>query len=172
MKLVGKVKEAHGLKGEFYILVFSGEVSWLPRLKSCGIKLKSQSEPQSFAVEKVKPFKDGFILKTVEVKDRTQAETFKGAEFHIDEVLLVSKKGETIYLSEILNFKVKDKDQTDIGQIVAFSTNGAQDLLVVKKADGKDIEIPFVEAFIKKIDWKHNTLVMDLPEGLTDLDKI
>jgi 16S rRNA processing protein RimM len=172
MKLVGKVKEAHGLKGEFYILVFSGDVSWLPRLKSCGIKLKSQAEPQSFAVEKVKPFKDGFILKTAEVKDRTAAEPFKGAEFHIDEELFVSKKGETIYLSEILNFKVKDKDQTDIGQIVAFSSNGVQDLLVVKKANGKDIEIPFVEAFIKKIDWKHNTLVMDLPEGLTDLEKI
>lgn len=172
MKLVGKIKDAHGLKGELAVTVFSGDISWLKKLKTCGVKTKAQAAPQTMKVERVKPFKLGFILKAAEVNDRTQAETFKGAEFWIDDDLLVSQKGETIYLGEILNFKVKDKDQTDLGKVINFTSNGAQDLLVVEKADGKTFEIPFVEAFIKKIDWKSQTLVMDLPEGIADIENL
>ncbi|WP_374073319.1 hypothetical protein [Bdellovibrio bacteriovorus] len=28
MKLVGKIREAHGLKGDLYVLIFSGDISW------------------------------------------------------------------------------------------------------------------------------------------------
>ena len=89
----------------------------------------------------------------------------------MDEDLLISKPGETIYLSEIKNFKLKDPDQKVLGEIVGFSSNGAQDLLVVESG-GRKAEVPFVDAFIKKIDFKQQVVVMDLPEGLLDLENI
>ncbi|HWU42273.1 MAG TPA: ribosome maturation factor RimM, partial [Bdellovibrio sp.] len=107
--------------------------------------------------------------KAAEVKDRTAAETLEHLEFHVNEDLFVSKPGETIYLSEIKNFKVKNPEQKTLGEIIDFSSNGVQDLLVVDVA-GKKVEIPFVDAFIKKIDFKHQTIVMDIPEGLLDLE--
>ena len=36
MKLVGKVREAHGLKGDLYVLIFSGDISWAKKMKSFG----------------------------------------------------------------------------------------------------------------------------------------
>ncbi len=169
MKLVGKVREAHGLKGDLYVLIFSGEISWAKRMKSFGLKAKDSDEVKTFTVERTKPFKKGIIVKAVEIADRTAAEGVEHLEFFIDEELLVSKPGETIYLSEIKNFKLKNPEQTVLGEIVGFSSNGAQDLLVVE-AEGKKIEVPFVDAFIKKIDFKHQAVVMDLPEGLFDLE--
>lgn len=169
MKLVGKVKEAHGLKGDLHILIFSGDISWLKQLKTFTLKSKT-AEATDLEVSSVKPFKTGFILKTPAIKDRTEAERWKAAEFYIAADLLVSKEGETIFLSEILNFKLKDSEQNVLGQVVAFSNNGAHDLLVIKTPSNKQVEVPFVEAFIKKIDWKHQTLVMDLPEGLFDIE--
>ncbi len=168
MKLVGKVKEAHGLKGDLYIMVFSGDISWLKKLKSFSLKSKVSGEIEA-EVSSVKPFKLGFLLKSPQIADRTAAEAWKAAEFYIPDELLVSEKGETIYLSEILNFKIKNPEQETLGVIVGFGSNGAQDLLVVE-ANGKKIEIPFVEAFIKKFDWKHQVLVMELPEGLLDIE--
>ncbi len=169
MKLVGKVKEAHGLKGDLYVMVFSGDISWLKQLKSFSLQSKTESAPD-LEVTSVKPFKLGFLLKTPFINDRTQADKWKAAEFSIPEELLVSKAGETIYLSEIIDFKLKNPEQNVLGVVKAFSFNGAHDILVIK-TEGKDVEIPFVEAFIKKIDWKNKVLVMDLPEGLFDLEK-
>lgn len=173
MNLVGKVKEAHGLRGELYILIFSGDISWLKKLQDFELRSKGgeAGTGKVYPVEKVKPFKKGFILKTPEVGDRTQAETLVGQDFLIPAELLISKPGETIYLKEILDFMVKTLAQEDVGPIKGFSSNGAQDLLVVETSKGP-VEIPFVEAFIKKIDFKHKTVVMDLPEGLLDLESL
>lgn len=169
MKLVGKVREAHGLKGDLYVVVFSGDISWVKKMKSFGLKAKDSDEIQTLTVEKTRPFKKGIIVKATEINDRTDAEGFEHMEFFIEESLLVSKPGETIYLSEIKNFKLKDLEQTVLGEIVDFSSNGVQDLLVVE-AQGKKVEVPFVDAFIKKIDFKHQAVVMDLPEGLFDIE--
>ncbi|MDG0816516.1 ribosome maturation factor RimM [Bdellovibrio svalbardensis] len=169
MKMIGKVREAHGLKGDLYVLIFSGDISWAKRLKKFSLQLKGSDESQEFTVERVKPFKKGIIVKAAEVADRTAAEALEHFEFSIEEDLLTSKPGETIYLSEIKNFKLKDPEQNILGEIVDFSSNGAQDLLVVD-IKGKKVEVPFVDAFIKKIDFKHQSVVMDLPEGLLDIE--
>lgn len=169
MKLVGKVREAHGLKGDLYVVIFSGDITWAKRMKKFSLQGKGDAELQEFSVERVKPFKKGIIVKAAEITDRTAAEGVEHFEFFIEDDLLVSKPGETIYLSEIKNFKVKNPEQTVLGEIVDFSSNGVQDLLVVD-VNGKKVEIPFVDAFIKKIDFKHQAVVMDLPEGLLDLE--
>ncbi|MBX2986557.1 MAG: 16S rRNA processing protein RimM [Bdellovibrionaceae bacterium] len=180
MKLVGKVKEAHGLRGELHVLIFSGDVSWLPRLKEFGLgALPPRGEdPAADAVQKIlkcqkaKPFKNGLIVKAEELTDRNAAEAVEKWGFYIADELLVSEEGEGIYLEEIRGFTVKDATQTTLGRIVDFSSNGVQDLLVLEKAGGGEAEIPFVDAFLKKIDFKSKTVVMDLPEGLLDLGKL
>lgn len=171
MKLVGKVKDAHGLRGELYILVFSGEVAWAKKLKNFELRNAKTGETVAYSVEKLKPFKQGLIIKPETLADRNGAEAVKGFEFYIPAEIFVSKPGETIYLNEILGFMVKNAAQENIGVVKSISTNGAQDLLVVEAAKGT-VEIPFVEAFIKKIDFKHKTIVMDLPEGLLDLESL
>ncbi|MGZ3743628.1 MAG: ribosome maturation factor RimM [Pseudobdellovibrionaceae bacterium] len=171
IKLVGKVKDAHGLRGELYILIFSGDVSWIKKLKTFDLRSPKTGEVVSYSVEKLKPFKQGFIVKSPIMADRNSAEAVKGFDFLIPADIFVSKPGETIFLNEIMGFVVKTADQDNIGLIKGFSSNGAQDLLIVESAQGT-VEIPFVEAFIKKIDFKHHTLVMDLPEGLLDLESL
>ena len=172
MKLVGKVREAHGLKGDLYVLVFSGDISWAKKMKSFTLKKKNEEEAYEFEVERIKPFKKGIIVKGKGIADRTAAEGLEHSEFFIAEDLLVSAPGERIFLNEIQNFKLKDAEQVLLGEIVSFSSNGVQDLLVVKTTDDKKVEVPFVDEFIKKIDFKHQTVVMDLPEGLFDLENI
>ena len=169
MKLVGKVREAHGLKGDLYVLIFSGDISWAKKMKSFGLKAKDSDDIKTFDVERTKPFKKGIIVKAKEIADRTAAEGVEHMEFFVEDDLFVSKPGEGIYLNEIKNFKLKDPEQKVLGEIVGFSSNGVQDLLVVE-ANGKNVEVPFVDAFIKKIDFKHQAVVMDLPEGLFDIE--
>ncbi len=167
---VGKVKEPHGLKGDLWIFIFSKDVSWSTELKEFGLGPDEENIiPQVFQVEKVKPFKQGLMLKPAGVVDRTAADKLKGLIFFVPEHLFESGEGEVIYLSEILNFEVWDQTSTCRGRVTAFSSNQAQDLLVVTKPDGGVAEIPFVEDFIVEIDHQEKKIKMQLPEGLWDL---
>lgn len=164
---VGKIKDAFHLKGEMYVLVFSGDHSWSEDLKNC------QIGSQVFKITKARAHKDGIVIAVEGVKDRTQAEALKGKMFLIPEESLVSEEGETIYLSEILNFNLQDTNSSNSGKIISFSSNGFQDLLVVENSDGSGkCEIPFVDELIVEINFDEKFIQMELPEGIWNLKSL
>jgi 16S rRNA processing protein RimM len=173
---VGKVKDAHGIRGELFIVLFAGETAWLKQLvKTEELRLVLESAgpdasaPRILILKSARPHKNGLIVKTDSLKDRNEAEALKGWLLEIPSSFMVSKPGEAMYLREILGFQVSTESQGLIGPIVKFSSNVAQDLLVVQTAKG-EFEIPFVDAFVKKLDHKNKTLHMDLPYGLLGED--
>ncbi|MGE3756773.1 MAG: ribosome maturation factor RimM [Pseudobdellovibrionaceae bacterium] len=163
------MKDAHALKGELYVLIFSGEWDWFDDLES--FKLVSpRGEEQVLEFEKGRPHKDGLIIKPKEVNDRNASEKLKGWEFQIPEKLLTTEDGDTPYLSELQNFRVFD-DKKEVGILREFWWNGAQDLLVVESASGEKFEIPFVDAFIVEVDYEAAIVYLQLPEGLLEINK-
>lgn len=167
---VGKIKDAHGLRGDLYVLIFSKDVSWIKEIEHFAIApISDENKKTILEIEKIKAFKDGVMIKPKSIADRTQAEALKGQLFYLPEEMFESDEGETIFLKEILGFQVQDQHGTVIGPVTEFSTNTLQDLLVVEMASGKKVEIPFVEDFIVEIDFEGKMIHMDLPEGLLDL---
>lgn len=168
--VVGKVRDAHGLKGELFIVLFAKVADWLSKLETFDLIRKEMVEGKlqevrhSFTVKRVKPHKNGLILNPNEMEDRTAAESFAGAVFEIPAELLKSEEGETIYLKEIDGFMVFDGD-LEVGPITGFSSNGPQDLLQVKSANGEAL-IPLVPELINKLDFKNKRIMMSLPQGL------
>lgn len=161
---IGKIKEARGLAGELYVLIFSREAPWAADLKKFALSDSDQGPFQEFSVVSLREQKEGIVVKVKGLQTRTQAEALVGNLFYISKDHFVSKKGDAIFLHEILGFQVQSFQQI-VGEIVDFSSNGPQDLLVVKRQD-QIVEIPFVEAFLKKIDFENRQVMMELPEGL------
>lgn len=169
-RLVGKIKDAHNLKGECYALIFSKDTSWLKKLKIVKLSKAEQDEGSEFEVEKAKPHKDGLIIKFKNVLDRTQAEKLKGLLFLIPQKLFESTQGEEIYLAEIETFEVFNNEDF-IGIITGFQNHGAHDILVVENEElNKNYEIPFVKEFILDIDFDNEQIFMQLPEGLLNIN--
>lgn len=169
LKLVGKVMDAHGIRGDIYCLIFSGDVSWCAELET--LELRHNGKNHSFEIQKLKPFKKGFIAALKGFTDRNRAEEFKGAELWVDEDLFVSEDGESLYLSEVLDFELIDKSLGTVGVIEEFSSNGIQDLLIVTSKSGDSFEIPFVKEYVLDIDFDAKTMKMNLPEGLLEINK-
>jgi 16S rRNA processing protein RimM len=165
LKPVGRVKDAHSLKGELYVRLFSGSADWLERFTTAYLVAPDTHEIRELEVERAKPHRDGLILKIKDLDDRTPAEQLRGYGLEIPAELLVSAPGEDIFLNEVLGFKVHDLT-TGIDTVVeAFGSNTVQDLLIVK-VNGQERMIPFVKAFIEKIDFAKSTITMRLPLGL------
>jgi len=174
---VGKVRDAHGLKGELFIIFFAGEADWVSEDFKEFFLFRKEEELQSDGhkvwVEKkyvmnpvrLKKHKKGMIIKTKELDDRTAAEAFIGATFQIAAQHLVSKVGDKIFLNEVKGFEVLQQDMK-VGPVVGFATNNAQDLLIVETEGGSQVEIPFIPEFIHHLDLKNKMIKMNLPEGL------
>lgn len=169
-KHVGKVKQAHGLRGEVYILIFSKDISWLKKLKN--VNLVQSGKSKSFKVLKAKPFKDGLIASLDTIVDRNQSEALEGAEVWLESGLFKSEPNEPPYLVEIQDFTVVDRVLGSLGKITGFSFNGSQDLLIVTTPQQLEFEIPFVDQFVLKIDSENKILSVDLPEGLLEINSV
>lgn len=174
---VGKVRDSHGLKGELFIVTSLEKTpAWVEAITEFTLHFKSpnekgQHEPRirSFKVKKTRPHKKGFIVKADELETRNDSDLFIGAGFYIEQSYLESKTGEKLYLNELKGSTVFNQNE-EVGPIVAFGTNNAQDLLVVETSHGLR-EIPFVEAFIEKLDIENKKVFLNLPSGLVDSDE-
>lgn len=177
-ELVGKIKDAHGLRGDLYVVIFAGDpADFLELEEGAWGSLPPRERPElaaakkSSRIEKIKPFKDGVIVKFADCADRTAAEALRGQGFYApvveggDEVF---EDEESMDLEQLRGCKLLDAEDVELGEIVDFSSNGIQDLLVVRFSRGL-AEIPFVEDFLIEIDLEKRVVRMDLPEGLFDL---
>ncbi len=193
---VGKIKDAQGLKGHVFLMIFSKDLSLIDSLNTVYLAKKdipllthmSSSEPKQvqdlrlqlqdraaedgyfeFDVIESKIHKDGIVCLLDSMSNRTQAEQLIGVEFYVTEDLFESEQGETIFLKEILGFSITDQDENIRGEVIGFSSNGPQDLLVIQKPDGKEFLIPFVEDLIQEIDFDQKIVFMILAEGLDEI---
>ena len=175
---VGKVIGAHSLKGEIKARFFSGEASWLSNLKT--LILKTESDLSSdllgeLIIQKFRLNEGVAIVKLQGIDNRNDSEALKGRTIWIPEENLLSQPGEKIFLREILNFQVVDPSGKVLGKITGFDSNNSQDLLVIEvlPESGSTFSalIPLVKPFLKSIDHKTQTVVMDLPDGLLEANR-
>jgi 16S rRNA processing protein RimM len=71
---------------------------------------------------------------------------------------------------DLTGYSVLLPDSAPLGKITGIIQNPGQWLLVVTSPGGKEILIPFHEDLIKNIDNRKKNIVIDLPEGLIDLN--
>ncbi len=164
---VGRVKDAHGLRGDIYIKLRSKRADWLESLEQLILSdYESPLNLKTYSIKEVKRVKDGLLFKLDEVTNRTEAEALKGKYMLLPTSILQTKDENDFYLFEITGFEVFNNGDS-IGIVEGFGSNGAQDLLLVKGKYG-EVSIPLVDEFIVKILFEEHKIQMSLPEGLID----
>lgn len=172
LKKVGHVSDAHGIRGDLYVVLLSQDNSWVHAIKEITFKSATSGEKIILPIKKIKPFKKGFICSFASLITRNQAEELKKQEVWVSEQLFISEDGEQPFLSEILDFEMHDQHLGFIGRVIDFSTNGNQDLIILdQKVNAQNIEIPFVKEFIITVDYQLKKISTNLPEGLVSINE-
>ncbi len=119
--------------------------SWIP------IKVKSGKKQAKTVVAQL----DG-------INDRNRAETLIGLEIAVKrEQLPKLAKGE-FYWSELEGLRVDTIDGVEIGIVDYIFATGANDVLMVKKLDGGESLIPFINKdVIKSVDLEDSVITVD-----------
>ena len=113
------------------------------------------------------------VLKFCQVDSITDAEKLRGFDVVVPREERIPLEGDAVYVSDLLGMRVIDVSgggAVDAGEITDVEPEGAGPaMLAVRSPAGEEVLIPFVRAYLKKMDIEGRRLEMDLPRGLLDL---
>lgn len=105
------------------------------------------------------------FVKLKEVTTKEQAEALKGYEVQALKDYSSLKKG-TYYYVDLVGCKVSDEKGQILGEVKNVEEYPAQITLRVKRAGKEDFFVPFIKAFIKKVDVENKLIKINVIEGM------
>ncbi len=110
------------------------------------------------------------VLKFAQVDSIAEAENLRGFEVVIPREERMPLEGDAVYISDLLGVRVVDVSRggaEDAGEIMDVEPEGAGPaMLVIRTPGGDELLIPFVRAYLRKIDLEAKRMEMELPLGL------
>jgi 16S rRNA processing protein RimM len=165
---VGRFLKAHGLKGAIKLELYTDSPNerFVP---GAVLELQVPEESPWFGktvtVSELKWFNSSPVLFLKDVSDRTQAESLIKAILLVEQPLDVSpQEPDAWYDHQLAGLKVV-RDGAEIGTLLRVEHMPAQDLLVIKTEEA-EVLLPFVKAFVPKVDIQAGVIEITPPGGL------
>ena len=103
-------------------------------------------------------------------EDRTAAENLRNTllivEADPDEL---PEDPDEFYDHQLVGLSVRTVDGREVGTVAEMLHLPTQDLFAVKRPDGREVLIPFVEEIVPEVDLDERTVLVDPPPGLLEL---
>lgn len=104
------------------------------------------------------------VLARVEgVTDRDAAQALHGVRLYVERAALPAPEAEEFYHADLIGLRVEDAAGEVLGSVRAVENHGAGDLLVVERADGPELLLPFTRAAVPQVDLPGGRLVAEPP---------
>jgi 16S rRNA processing protein RimM len=165
--VVGRIGRPHGLRGEVSVEVRTDDPE---RRLAPGLTLQTDpavAGPVTILTGRVH---SGRLLLTFEgVADRTGAEGLRGvlllAEIDPDER---PEDPEEFFDHQLVGLLVSTVAGEPVGEVSEMLHLPGQDVLVLRRPDGREALVPFVTEIVPGVDLESGRLVIDPPPGLLD----
>jgi len=164
---LGYISKIHGYKGEVIILLQKEISVKLNKMESVFIEINGQLIP--FFIDAINQTNNSAaILKLHDIESEVKAKQLIKCPVFIPLSTLPAQKNKKLRPSELIDFKVIDDVNGNIGKV--FSILEMPQQLILEIHNGvKEILIPANEEIIYKIDKKNKTIFINAPEGLIDI---
>ncbi|WP_052864932.1 ribosome maturation factor RimM [Streptomyces niger] len=165
--VVARIGRAHGIKGEVTVEVRTDEPEL--RLAPGAVLATDPASVGPLTIETGRVHSGRLLLRFKGVKDRTAAEALRNTLLiaEVDPEVL-PEDPEEFYDHQLVDLDVVTADGTEVGRITEVSHLPYHDLLVVERADGSEVMIPFVAEIVPEIDLEEQRAVITPPPGLLD----
>ena len=165
--LLGKITKINGFDGAVTVRT---ERKLTVKIPETGpVFLEIEGRPVPFFPEYIEEFSDGSVKMRFE--DYSSHEKMK--EFAGCNVLIPSGGKETkdsFSFRDLDGFSLFNSGKLLLGEIIEVVENPGQVLLSVKNNKGSEFLVPLHEDLIISFDRKGRKIIMDLPEGLLDIN--
>jgi 16S rRNA processing protein RimM len=161
---VAVLGRARGNRGELTAESLSSKPERFARLK----EVRLVGDGTSYQVEQVWEHAGSLVFKFRGVDSITDAEKLRGAEVQIPKSERVELEPGEYFHSDLIGCEVRDRTSgREIGRVTSFAEYGGPSLLEI---DGGRMQVPFVKAICVDIRPAEKLILVDLPEGLENLE--
>lgn len=169
--VVGRIGKPHGIRGEVTVDVRTDEPErrFAPGAVLRGVR--PETALRSFTVTSTRVHQGTLLVVFAELGDRDAAEAARGTVLHVDVPAdEVPEDPDEYYDHQLEGLAVEDLEGRRLGEVTGLVHGGAQDLLSVRTADGRDALVPFVKALVPEVDLAgRRVVVADRPGLVTPL---
>ncbi len=173
--IVGRVRHAHGVRGELVVEAFTGEPD---AIFASGRRVfqgthegmlwldPGTRQPRELRVTNLRPFKEGWLITFDSISDRTESERWNGRHLLVPEDELSDPEEGEVFAHELIGMMIVDAESgRDLGEVVEFYELPQGLLLEFRTAEGV-ASIPFVDEFVESVEREARRIVVRPPAGL------
>ncbi len=164
---LGKIVSKFSFKGEVLIKLDTDEPEAYTKMESVFVDYNDNLVP--FFIERSSLHKSDLLrAKFEDVDTEADADDLMRCDIYLPLDQLPELEGEKFYFHEIIGFTAEDVNFGEIGIITGVNDSSYQALFEIDH-NGNEILIPVNDDFIKKVDKKNKTILLDTPPGLIEI---
>jgi 16S rRNA processing protein RimM len=186
--VVGHIGKPHGIRGEVLVTVRTDEpeerfvagsvfTTEVPRDRRVSTGPAATSAPgaafqvpEKLTLESLRWHQGRVIAQFEGIHDRNVAEALRGVLLQVDSADVAPPEDpDEFHDHQLVGLRVEAVDGPVLGSVARIDHAPAADLIVLDKADGGTVLIPFVSRLVPTVDLAAGRVIVDLPEGLLDL---
>jgi len=165
---LARVVKTQGRRGEVAIAVHSD----IPDRLRAGVRVFALGEDDSrrpLKIEDAWPHKDFLVLKFVGIDSISDADPLVGSELQVPLSERAELEPGATYVSDLVGCVLVDRDR-EIGIITDVRFGAGEAPLLVVGSGKNELEIPYAQEFLVRLDLERKYIAMSLPEGLLDVN--
>ena len=169
--MVGKLVGAQGLRGELKVNPASDFPERFTKPGPRWLRSRQGESPTEIRLNSGRqlPGRSLFIVRVEGVNDRAAAEALVGKELLVQSDDRPELEDGEFHLLDLVGLEARLAEGGEIVGTVRDLISGGNDLLEIKRPDGKILLIPFVEAIVPEVHLNEGWLLLTPPPGLLDL---
>lgn len=158
--VLGRIAAPFGIKGWVRVQPYSEDPGTLMDFGSWRIGRGDQY--MQYTVEAIQDHGNALVAKLAGIDDRDAAYALRGKEVSVERVGLPPPEDNEFYWSDLVGLRAVNHDGVELGKIDSLMETGAHDVLVIKGE--REHLVPFVAAFVGKVDLAGGTIEVDWGE--------
>ena len=170
---IGVLTKARGNRGELAAIALAGRPERFEALRRVWLCAtgKADSGSRCYEVENVWLHDGRPILKLRGVDSISDAQALAGAEIRLPVEERTPLEAGEFYQADLIGCTVVERGGETLGRVSGWREYGGPALVAVETPDGGEMLIPFARSICVEIDVAARRIVVDLPEGLKELNR-
>lgn len=161
---IGIITSTHGVRGEAKVFPTTDDVRRFKQLKE--VLLDNGRERIALEIEGVKFFKQMVILKFKGIDTLEDVAKYRQAGLYVTRENAVKLGRDEYFIADLIGMAVVDEEGQHIGNIEDVMQTGANDVYVIRMADGGELLLPAIRQCILDVDMQGQQMKVHILEGL------
>jgi 16S rRNA processing protein RimM len=167
MIALGVIRKPHGVRGEASVEPWT-DFERFQEIPQVTLVSPDERQTRDATIETARAHGDRALIKFREIATPEEIASLQEWTIEIPENAARVRQTDEYFFHDLIGLRLVDGAGKERGEVIAAYEGGGGVLLNVKRADGREYEVPFAAAICTEIDIDGKRIVVDLPEGIDE----